>query len=140
MQQKRIGLVAEEAGVAASTIRYYERIGLLPEPERESGRRQYGSSISGQLKLISSAKNAGFSLGEIQTLVHGFPSRTPPSERWQALSKDKIASLEEKIALLRRMKSTLENTLRCHCATLEECASQGCDSGKTARVSLCCDC
>ena len=139
MDGKRIGMVAEEAGIAASTIRYYERIGLLPEPERESGMRQYDSRISGQLKLIGSAKSAGFSLGEIQTLVHGFPSRTPPAVRWQALSKAKIAALEKKISLLRGMKSALENTLRCHCATLEECASQGCDSGRNVRVSLCCN-
>ena len=88
MQQKRIGMVADKAGIAASTIRDYERIGLLPSPERESGKRQYGSAVSGQLKLIRSAKQAGFTLGEIQTLLHGFPSRTPPAQRWQDLSKE----------------------------------------------------
>ena len=138
MQRMRIGMVAEEAGLAASTIRYYERIGLLPEPERESGRRQYGSSVSGQLRLIRSAKHAGFTLGEIQTLVHGFPSGMPPSELWQALSKQKIASVVKKIACMREMKSMLQNTLRCHCSTLEECASQKCNSGNDTYASLCC--
>jgi MerR family redox-sensitive transcriptional activator SoxR len=137
MQRKRIGTVAEEAGVAASTIRYYERIGLLPEPERHSGWRQYTGAISGQLRLIRSAKQAGFSLGEIQTLVHGFPSRTPPSVRWRTLSKDKITSLEKKIAHMRTMKSMLENTLHCQCATLEECAGQHCDNGNDRRATLC---
>ena len=137
MRQKSIGVVAEEAGVAASTIRYYERIGLLPQPEREGGRRRYGSWISGQLRLIRSAKQVGFTLGEIQTLVHGFPSRTPPAERWRTLSRQKIVTLEKKIALMRNMKSVLENTLHCQCATLEECAPQGCDGGENTRVSLC---
>jgi MerR family redox-sensitive transcriptional activator SoxR len=138
--QKSIGVVAKEAGVAASTIRYYERIGLLPELGRSGGKRRYDDSVSAQLRVIRLAQQGGFSIREIKTLLHGFPSETSPAERWRALSIGKIKSLETKITHLREMKSMLMNTLRCHCATLADCASEQChDDGRTS-LSLCVPC
>ena len=64
-----IGEVARRAGVAPSAIRYYESIGLLPEPERESGQRRYEESVIGKLAFVGVAQSAGFSLEEIKELV-----------------------------------------------------------------------
>ena len=64
-----IGEVASRAGVAASAIRYYESIGLLPKPERESGQRRYDESVLGRLGFIGVAQAAGFKLPEIKELV-----------------------------------------------------------------------
>ena len=61
-----IGEIASRAGVAASAIRYYESIGLLPEPERESGQRRYDESVLGRLGFIGVAQAAGFKLPEIK--------------------------------------------------------------------------
>ena len=58
-----IGEVARRTGVATSAIRYYESIGLLPEPERESGQRRYRESVIGRLAFVGVAQSAGFSLG-----------------------------------------------------------------------------
>ena len=64
-----IGNVSARAGVRASAIRYYERLGLLPEPERAGGRRRYDESILEWLSLIALARESGFTIGEIKQLV-----------------------------------------------------------------------
>jgi MerR family redox-sensitive transcriptional activator SoxR len=122
MQLVSIGVIAQKSGIATSTIRYYERIRLLPPPKRVSGKRRYDSSVLEKLRVIRLAQQAGFTIAEIQTLLHGFPANTPPSKRWQTLAVEKIVELEEMIVQIRAMKSMLEETLQCKCATLEECA------------------
>jgi MerR family transcriptional regulator, redox-sensitive transcriptional activator SoxR len=124
MQMFPIGEIARRAGVATSTIRYYERIGLLPPTKRVSGKRRYDTSILQKLSVIRMAQHAGFTISEIQTLLHDFPTNTPPSKRWEALAGDKITELNELIERAQQMKSLLESTLQCHCATLEDCATE----------------
>src|SRR5690242_14051643 len=74
-----IGEVAALAGVQASTLRYYERIGILPRPPRVSGQRRYSREILALLAVIQLAKEADFSLPEIQALLYG--AEGTPSER-----------------------------------------------------------
>jgi MerR family redox-sensitive transcriptional activator SoxR len=122
MQLWRIGEVAEHAGVPTSTIRYYEQIGLLPPAQRVNGRRYYDEEILSQLGVIRLAQQAGYTIAEIQTLVHDFPAGTLPSARWQALAQQKLGELDERLQNILAMKALLEQTLQCECATLEECA------------------
>lgn len=122
MQTLGIGEIARQAGVAPSTIRYYERIGLLPPAPRVSGKRRYQTGILKKLGVIRLAKMAGFSIEEIQTLLHDFPAETPASERWQALSSQKIVEIDALIQQAQAMRATLEQTLDCHCDILDDCA------------------
>lgn len=122
MQMFGIGELARKAGMATSTIRYYERIGLLPPSKRVNTKRRYDITILQKLSVIRMAQHAGFTIAEIQTLLHDFPVDTPPSERWQGLASKKIVELNELINRVQAMKSLLEQTLQCHCSTLEECA------------------
>jgi MerR family redox-sensitive transcriptional activator SoxR len=117
-----IGDVAKQAGIATSTIRYYERIGLLPPSPRANGRRRYQPDIVNTLQLIRLAQQMGCSIAEIQTLLHGFPAITPPAERWQALADKKLAELDRIIARAQAMKTLMESTRDCQCHTLDECA------------------
>ena len=117
-----IGEVARRAGVRASAIRYYEEAGLLSEPERVGGKRRYDEEVLRRLALIGGAKRAGFTLGEIRTLLHGFPAGTGAAERWQALASEKLVEVEEAIAQLWETRELLEEALRCECASLDECA------------------
>jgi MerR family redox-sensitive transcriptional activator SoxR len=119
-----IGQIAAQAGVAASTIRYYERIGLLPAPKRVSGQRRYGDEITHKLGLIRLAQQAGFSIAEIQTILHDFPAEATPSARWQFSAQQKLAQLEEQMRTLQAMKSLLEEMMKCQCATLDECGAR----------------
>ena len=89
-----IGELAERAGLAASTIRYYEEVKLLPRPARESGRRVFDEATLDRLLVIAFAKEAGFSLREIRQLFDGFASETPAGVRWQKLATSKLVELE----------------------------------------------
>lgn len=124
MKRWTIGTVAERSGVPASTIRYYEQIELLPPAERVNGRRRYDEAILETLGVIRLAQQAGFTLDEIKTLLHGFPADAPPSARWEAMAHDKLEELEERLQTIRRMKALLEHTLQCQCETLEACGAQ----------------
>ena len=64
-----IGQIARQAGLKTSAIRYYESVGLLPEPRRESGQRRYGNATLRRLRVIDVAKRAGFSLDEARVLL-----------------------------------------------------------------------
>jgi MerR family redox-sensitive transcriptional activator SoxR len=117
-----IGEVARRAGVRTSAIRYYEEAGLLEEPERVGGKRRYDEEALRRLALIRDAKRAGFTLGEIRTLLHGFPAGTGAAQRWQALASEKLVEVDETIAQLCETREPLEEALRCECASLDECA------------------
>ena len=117
-----IGDVAKQAGIATSTIRYYERIGLLPPSPRANGRRRYQPDIVGTLQIIRLAQQMGCSIAEIQTLLNGFPAVTPPSARWQALADKKLAELDRIIERAQTMKALMESTRDCNCHTLADCA------------------
>jgi MerR family transcriptional regulator, redox-sensitive transcriptional activator SoxR len=117
-----IGEVARRAGIRPSALRYYESVGVLPEPERENGRRRYGPEVLDMLAVARVAQQAGFRISEIRTLLHGFTAEIPPSERWRELAREKLPEVE---ALIRRafgMKRLLEWGLRCDCLRIEDCA------------------
>ena len=129
MQKWAIGEVANRSGVPASTIRYYEQIELLPPADRVNGRRRYNNSILQRLGTIRLAQQAGFTIAEIQMLMHHFPANTPPSERWQVMATQKLEELEERLKTIQTMKTILEQTLDCRCDTLEDCGAGIAKSG-----------
>jgi MerR family redox-sensitive transcriptional activator SoxR len=121
MEELPIGEVARRAGIRPSALRYYDRIGLLPALRRVSGRRRYDERAVQALKVVQLAQQAGFTVAEIQTLLHGFAPDTPPPERWRPLAQHKIAELDAQIERAQRMKRTLEIGLNCDCLRLEDC-------------------
>ncbi len=135
MQKLTIGDIARSAGVQTSAIRYYERIGLLPPAQRVNSKRRYDASAIQKLNVIRLAQRAGFSIAEIQTLLHEFPHDIPPSARWQSLASRKIVELDAQMNEIQAMKILLEQTLRCQCATLEDCASF--EEGEKPGVRIC---
>lgn len=110
-----IGQVARQAGVGIETVRFYERQGLLSEPDRKpSGYRQYTGDAVARLKFIRRAKELGFSLKEIAELMalRLEPGATCGDVRQRAT--EKLAEIEAKIRDLRRMKKALEElTVAC---------------------------
>ena len=122
MSQFAIGEIARRASVPTSTIRYYERIGLLPPSARVNGKRRYDETIFQKLNVIKLGQRAGLTIAEIQTLVHGFPTETPPSQRWQAFAGEKIAELDRLLEEIQARRALLARTQDCQCPTLEDCA------------------
>jgi DNA-binding transcriptional MerR regulator len=116
-----IGEVARRAGVATSSIRYYERVGLLPEPGRLHGQRRYDSDVLGKLGFIGVAQGAGFKLREIRELIEGMDSADGMADQMRALSSQKLDEVEALLERTKAMKGWLEVAKECGCATPAEC-------------------
>jgi MerR family redox-sensitive transcriptional activator SoxR len=117
-----IGEVARRAGVATSSIRYYERIGLLPAPERSHGQRRYDADVLGRLGFIGVAQGAGFKLREIKELINGVDSAGGMGDQMRSLSSRKLDEVEALLEQTKAMKGWLEVAKECGCATPAECA------------------
>lgn len=117
-----IGEVARRAGVETSAIRYYERIGLLPEPDREGGQRRYDTDVLGKLGFIGVAQGAGFKLREIKELIESVDRADGMSEHMRSLSTAKLDEVEQLLERTKAMKGWLEVAKECGCATPAECA------------------
>lgn len=117
-----IGEVARRAGVATSSIRYYERIGLLREPDRMHGQRRYDTDVLGKLGFIGVAQSAGFKLAEIKELIEGVDSGDGLGGQMRTLSSRKLDEVEELLERTRAMKGWLAVAKECGCATPGECA------------------
>jgi MerR family copper efflux transcriptional regulator len=103
-----IGKVARRAGVGVETIRFYERQGLLTVPMRkESGYRIYSEDVLSRIRFIRRAKELGFSLREIKELLEVRRNSSAPCEDVCEKAQAKIANIEEKIAMLTKMREAL---------------------------------
>lgn len=121
MTELTISEVARQAGLRASAIRYYESVGLLPPPQRVSGQRRYHPDILRKLAFIQAAQAVGFSVAEMQTLLHELDSNVPLSTRWQSLAQQKLTEVDALILRAQSMKRMLERGLRCGCPDIEQC-------------------
>jgi DNA-binding transcriptional MerR regulator len=118
----RSGQLAEAAGVNVQTLRYYERRGLLPDPQRSlGGHREYGPEAVTVLRVIRGLQRLGFTLEEISELIEVGAHRGPrPGLRDAAAAK--LAEVEAKIAHLQRIRATLNDVLTADCNDLTECS------------------
>jgi MerR family redox-sensitive transcriptional activator SoxR len=113
-----IGEVARRAGVRTSTLRYYERLGLLEAPGRENGRRRYGEKVLERLALLRFAQESGFTLREMKTLLI---SDKPYSKRLREAAQAKLGEIDVLIERAQAMKQLLRTALRCNCVDAGEC-------------------
>lgn len=115
-----IGEVAGQAGVATSRIRYYESVGVLPEPARVSGRRRYSPDVLRLLATIDVAQQVGFTLDEIRQLLNA--DGEPAHLRLQRLAERKLPGIDELIQRATAIRRWLEMTSACECESLEVCS------------------
>jgi MerR family redox-sensitive transcriptional activator SoxR len=117
-----IGEVARRVGVRPSAVRYYEERGLIVPEGRRGGKRLYGQEAVERMALIAFAKDAGFSLDEIRTLLAGFPVDTPASVRWSEMAKAKLIELDAMAERIEIMRRALHRISGCACRDLDQCA------------------
>jgi MerR family redox-sensitive transcriptional activator SoxR len=116
----RIGEVARRAGVRVSLLRYYEDIGVLPEPARISGQRRYDESVLRRLAVIDVAQRAGLSLGEIRELLdHG---NDPLSGRLRELAERRLPDIEALIERAEKVRTWLQAATGCGCQAIDDCS------------------
>jgi len=116
----RISEAAQRAGVLATTIRFYESIGLLPEPHRVNGQRTYGPEILDRLAVIRFGLKTGFSLKELKSLFLGFGSRARRRHAAQGKLKE-LKGLHDRVELMERL---LKEISLCRCGTIQQIAER----------------
>ena len=117
-----IGEVARRAGIATSSIRYYESIGLLPAAARLHGRRRYSVDVLGRLAFIGVAQSAGFKLAEIKDLVNGVDGTDGMAAQMRMFASRKLEEVEALLEHTKAMQGWLEVATQCGCKTPDECA------------------
>jgi MerR family transcriptional regulator, redox-sensitive transcriptional activator SoxR len=120
----KIGDLAGRAGLNASAVRYYEKIGLLAPPQRTGGQRRYSSDALDRVLLIRFASEMGFTLDEIKLFLHGLRDNSPVGPRWKKLAHRKIGEINNSIQRSIRLKSLLQHLLQCRCASLQICVQR----------------
>jgi len=141
MASLSIGQVAKRTGLRTSALRYYEEAGILPSPARINRRRVYDADTVRRIEVLKFAQQAGFTLGEIKTLLHGFRPETPLSARWRALAQAKLDELDVLAKRIKRMRRALDLGLKCGCIRIEDCTLTAADveTGSKQRASARCD-
>jgi MerR family transcriptional regulator, redox-sensitive transcriptional activator SoxR len=116
-----IGELADRTGKRPSSIRYYEQIGLLPEPARVHGQRRYDLQAVRTLAVIDTAQRAGLTLEEIKTLLSASPEDQSAVDRLREVADRKLPQITALIERTQLVLGWLESAARCECPNLTEC-------------------
>jgi MerR family redox-sensitive transcriptional activator SoxR len=133
-----IGQLAQRLGLNASAIRYYERVGVLPEPAREGGRRRYDAEAVKRVERLQTAKQAGFTLQEAQLLLQRSQAGDPLHEPLRELAARKLPEVEALLARTTSLRAWLLAATGCSCETLDACAlfSDAASEGNTTPLQV----
>lgn len=118
-----IGRVARQLGCTVQTIRYYEQVGLIHPPERtEGGQRRYRETDLERLRFIRHARELGFSLDAIRSLLSLSRHADEPCEAADRIAGEQLANVRSRIARLRALEDELQAML-CgqDCGTVADC-------------------
>ncbi len=117
-----IGELARRTGRRSSSIRYYEEIGLLPEPFRVGGQRRYPVGTTRTLAVIDTAQRAGLTLDEVKALLDAAPGEEAAIEALRRVATRRLPQLAAAIEHATIVKQWLEAAARCECPRLDDCA------------------
>ena len=118
-----IGVLARETGVKVPTIRYYESVGLLPEPARSpSNRRTYGERDVQRLNFIRHARELGFEVDQIRELLTLADQPQRPCSEADAIAREHLVDIESKIARLTALRTEVQRMLAsCAHGSIADC-------------------
>ena len=117
-----INEVSRRSGVAASALRFYEDKGLIRSERAGSGHRRYPRAVLRQIAFIVFAQNIGMTLDEVAGELQKLPGgRVPEGSDWGKLSRSWSQRIDEQIALLNRLRTSLTECIGCGCLSLERC-------------------
>jgi DNA-binding transcriptional MerR regulator len=118
-----IGKLGQAAGVKVPTIRYYEQIGLLPEPERSAGnQRLYGAKARERLAFIRHARDLGFPLDAIRDLLSLSDSPNQSCAAADVIATQQLIAVKERITRLTALRAELERMItQCAKGTIADC-------------------
>ena len=115
MSRFTIGALAVEAGVKLETIRFYERVGVMPKPDRtQGGHRSYTEEHRKRLTFVRRARDLGFSLDDVRALLHLAQPGSLSCAEAETIATTHLAKVRAKLADLARLEGVLANTIeRC---------------------------
>jgi Cu(I)-responsive transcriptional regulator len=118
-----IGELARAADTKVETIRYYERIGLLPAPPRTAGNyRDYSAAHAGRLSFTRRARELGFSIEQIRTLLDLADQKERSCEAVDIIAREHLAEVKRKLADLAALRRELDSLIgQCRHGTIAEC-------------------
>ena len=109
----QIGELARRSGLSRATIRYYERLGLVPSPVRgDNNYRRYPDNSLAMLESVGRLKRHGFALSEVQAFIGLFTDQKTSCKQTEPLLRGKLDELKERINELVEMQHKLERALR----------------------------
>lgn len=118
-----IGALAERAGVATSTLRYYEDRGLISSGRTDGNQRRYQRSTLRTVSVIRAAQEVGLTLAKIEQALKSLPdSRTPTEADWAKLASGWRSELDARIDELTALRDELDSCIGCGCLSLKSCA------------------
>lgn len=121
----KIGDVSTKLGMPASTIRYYERIGLIDRQHRISGRREFDQRALFALEFVRLSQAAGFTIAETKSLLDAYADDPSAKGTWKSQALAKRDSVRTQMKELTQMDHILSEVLSCNCPTLTECVEKG---------------
>lgn len=113
-----IGRLSELTSVPITTLRYYEKRGLIEPPARVAGRRRYGPDVVMRLMVIRFCKVAGLTLEEILAVLR---DRSPGRTTTRRIATDRIAVIDDQMKRLEMARLMLDSARRCRCPSVEDC-------------------
>jgi MerR family transcriptional regulator, redox-sensitive transcriptional activator SoxR len=113
-----IGEVARRSGTPVTTLRFYERRGLLEPPARVGGQRRYGGEVLMRLMVIRFCRVAGLSLDDVAVVV---ADETPEREATRQIARHHIEVIDRQLAQLAMARRMMEAALRCSCPSVDAC-------------------
>lgn len=116
-----IGELAQQFGLRASALRFYERAGILDPPPRRAGQRIYDDVAARRIAFIRNAQLAGLTLAEIKSLIRDSRSGISPPKLWHQTVDQKLAVIDRRIADLCAGRASLVKTRACRCRTFTQC-------------------
>jgi MerR family transcriptional regulator, redox-sensitive transcriptional activator SoxR len=118
-----IGQLASRTGLSVSAIRYYEARGLV-KPERSRGKqRRFLRADIRRLSFVMIAQQLGLSIRQIRDLLSELPDgRVPTKADWSRISRDMRRDLDQRMAMLGRIRAKLDGCIGCGCLSLKSCA------------------
>lgn len=117
-----VGAVAKRAGVAVSTLHFYEKKGLITSQRNAGNQRRYHKDVLRRVSVIKTAQKLGVPLVNIKTAFATLPdSRTPTQADWQTLSKAWQDELNQRIQQLQDLSVLLTGCIGCGCLSMDRC-------------------
>jgi MerR family transcriptional regulator, redox-sensitive transcriptional activator SoxR len=118
-----IGDLAARSGVAASALRYYEALGLIRAARSTGNQRKYPRHVLRRVAFVRAGRQLGLSLAEIRDALATLPEgKAPTRADWTRAARTWQSKLDDKIAELQRIRSTLTDCIGCGCLSLRRCA------------------